>query len=138
MNFVLSFGTFDYFHPGHAAYLRQAATLGDYLVVVVARDSNVIKIKNKQARQEEKIRRAGVASFLKQEKIKGRAVLGLKGDRLAILKKFPFTVIALGYDQPVDEKVLRQKLSTLGLKVKIKRLAAYHPEKYKSSYCLKD
>ena len=136
MKFVLSFGTFDYFHPGHAAYLRQAADLGDYLVVVVARDSNVKKIKNKESRQDENLRKTIVAAFLKSENIKGKALLGLKRNRLAILKKFPPAFIALGYDQPVDEKELGQELSALGLKTKIKRLDAYHPEKYKSSYCL--
>jgi len=137
MNFVLSFGTFDYFHPGHAAYLRQAASLGDYLVVVIARDVNVKKIKNKEVQQGENLRKAVVFDFLQAEKIKGKVVLGLKGNRLAILKKFPPAVIALGYDQPVDEKELRRELTALGLKTKVKRLAAHHPEKYKSSYYLK-
>lgn len=136
MNFVLSFGTFDYFHPGHAAYLRQAARLGDYLVVVIARDVNVKKIKNKEPRQTEILRKAVVSAFLKSENIAGKTVLGLKGNRLVILKKFPPAVIALGYDQPVEEKELRRELADLGLKTKIKRLNSYHPEKYKSSYCL--
>ena len=39
------FGTFDGLHEGHFDLFRQAKKYGDYLVVVVARDVNVKKIK---------------------------------------------------------------------------------------------
>lgn len=133
MSVVLTFGTFDNFHPGHAAYLKQASILGDKLVVVIARDINVERIKNRQARQSEIERRMGVNNFLREENIKGQAVLGFKGNRWQVLKKYHPDIIALGYDQPVDLKRLRQELSILGFKTKVKRLASYHPEKYKSS-----
>jgi len=133
MSLVLAFGTFDHFHPGHAAYLEQAAALGDYLIVVVARDVNVWKIKNKQARQTEKLRKNGVAAYLKSKKIKGRAVLGLKGNRLQVLPKYRPDIIALGYDQQIDEQALRAELLSLDLKTEIKRLKSHYPEKYKSS-----
>lgn len=45
MNIVLTFGTFDYLHPGHKFYLRQAKKLGDYLITVIARDTNVLTTK---------------------------------------------------------------------------------------------
>lgn len=133
MQTVLAFGTFDHFHPGHAAYLKQAASLGDDLIVVIARDINVERIKNKQVRQTEKDRRVEVMKFLKSEKIKNKVVLGLKGNRLAVLKKYQPDIIALGYDQQVDEKALQAGLLALDLKTKIKRLKSYYPEKYKSS-----
>ncbi|MHA1679090.1 MAG: adenylyltransferase/cytidyltransferase family protein, partial [Promethearchaeota archaeon] len=44
---VLCFGTFDILHPGHVSFLKQARKYGNYLVVVVARDENVKKIKGK-------------------------------------------------------------------------------------------
>lgn len=133
MSLVLAFGTFDHFHPGHAAYLAQASSFGDYLIVVIARDINVERIKNRKARQIEKLRQVGVSAYLKSKKIKGRAVLGLKGNRLKVLSKYHPDIIALGYDQQVDEKGLRVELLSLGLKTKIKRLNSYYPEKYKSS-----
>jgi FAD synthetase len=45
MKLVLTFGTFDYLHPGHKFYLRQAKKKGDYLVTVIARDLNVLQQK---------------------------------------------------------------------------------------------
>ncbi|MCF7860516.1 adenylyltransferase/cytidyltransferase family protein [Patescibacteria group bacterium] len=133
MSLVLAFGTFDHFHPGHAAYLEQAASLGDELIVVIARDVNVERIKNKRARQTEKIRKAEVVAYLKRKKIKGMAVLGLKGDRLKVLSKYHPDIIALGYDQRVDEKSLSAEIILLDLKTKVKRLKPHYPEKYKSS-----
>ena len=44
---VMCFGTFDKLHPGHRYYLSESKKQGDYLIVVVARDQNVLKIKNK-------------------------------------------------------------------------------------------
>lgn len=134
MRLVLAFGTFDVFHPGHAAYLHQAASLGDSLVVIIARDTNVLKIKNRLPRQNEAMRRKAVQAFLRQEEISGKAILGLKGNRLAVLKKYQPQVIALGYDQPIDLKLLRKELRLINLDAKIKRLAPCQPEKYKSSY----
>lgn len=45
MKKVMTFGTFDVFHPGHLYYLREAKKLGNYLVTVVARDETVLNIK---------------------------------------------------------------------------------------------
>jgi glycerol-3-phosphate cytidylyltransferase-like family protein len=42
---VMTFGTFDYFHPGHKAYLKEAKQYGDYLITIVARDETVKHIK---------------------------------------------------------------------------------------------
>jgi D-beta-D-heptose 7-phosphate kinase/D-beta-D-heptose 1-phosphate adenosyltransferase len=38
-------GCFDLLHPGHIAYLEQAATLGDLLVVAVNDDDSVRRLK---------------------------------------------------------------------------------------------
>lgn len=42
---VMTFGTFDVFHPGHRFYLSEARKLGNRLLVIVALDSTVEKIK---------------------------------------------------------------------------------------------
>lgn len=137
MKTVLAFGTFDLFHPGHAAYLQQAAADGDYLIVVVARDINVQRLKHKQAQQTEDLRKKRLDEFLISVSISGKAVLGFKSNRLAVIKKYKPDIIALGYDQLVDEKKLRAEIKGLGLKTRIKRLQAYQPEKYKTSHYLK-
>ena len=42
---VMTNGCFDLLHPGHIAYLEQAATLGDLLVVAVNDDDSVRRLK---------------------------------------------------------------------------------------------
>ncbi|HEY4500387.1 MAG TPA: adenylyltransferase/cytidyltransferase family protein, partial [Candidatus Paceibacterota bacterium] len=49
MKRVMVFGTFDILHPGHLYFLRAAKKLGDYLIVSLARDVNVRKIKGRKA-----------------------------------------------------------------------------------------
>ena len=38
---IVATGTFDILHPGHLYYLEESRKLGDELVVIVARDTNV-------------------------------------------------------------------------------------------------
>ncbi|MET4082043.1 rfaE bifunctional protein nucleotidyltransferase chain/domain [Pedobacter sp. UYP30] len=45
---VFTNGCFDLIHPGHVAYLHEAATLGDVLVVGLNNDSSVKKIKGEE------------------------------------------------------------------------------------------
>ena len=41
------FGTFDILHKGHLDFFKQAKKYGDYLIVAVARDDTVKKVKGK-------------------------------------------------------------------------------------------
>ena len=43
---VMATGTFDLLHMGHIFYLKEAKKLGDTLVVVVATDATVRKLKH--------------------------------------------------------------------------------------------
>jgi len=45
MKKVLVFGVFDLFHFGHLRLLKRAAKLGDYCIVAVQNDENIIKYK---------------------------------------------------------------------------------------------
>lgn len=42
---VMTNGCFDILHPGHVRYLQQAASLGDYLIIVVNDDNSVKRLK---------------------------------------------------------------------------------------------
>ena len=42
---VMTNGCFDILHAGHVAYLREAASLGDFLVVAVNSDASVARLK---------------------------------------------------------------------------------------------
>lgn len=133
MSLVISFGTFDNFHPGHASYLSQAFSLADEMLVIIARDENVERIKGKRPRQNELARKKEVENFLKQEKIKGKVYLGYKSESLRVIAKYRPDYIALGYDQRADENKIKAIIKKLGLKTKIVRLKSYYPDKFKSS-----
>jgi FAD synthetase len=130
MRKVLVFGTFDIFHKGHESYFRQARKFGNYLIVVVARDKTICKVKgelpiNNEKSRLEKIIQSGLAD---------EAVLGSLRDKYAVIKKIQPDSICLGYDQIFFVDKLQEKLFSFGLKnVKIKRLKAYKANKYKSS-----
>ena len=125
----MTFGTFDIFHEGHKNYLEQAKELGDYLVVVVARDETVLRVKSEWTRNSEEER----LEVLEKSGLADEVVLGSLEDKYAVIEKYRPDVIALGYDQRVDLAELTEKLGNLKLKAEIVRLEAYQPEKYKSS-----
>lgn len=131
----MAFGTFDNLHPGHLDYFKQACRFGDELIVVVARDKNVLGIKQRAAQESETVRRRNVGQALKELKISGKAVLGNLKNRWLVLKKYEPDMICLGYDQKVDLPQLKREIAKFRLFCKIKRLRPYHPEKYKSSFC---
>ena len=126
---VMVFGTFDSLHPGHLNFFQQARKYGDYLIVIIARDVNVKKIKGCYPDLSEKERQKSVA----QTKKVAKAILGYKINRFKIIKKIKPDVICLGYDQRIKISELENKLEELKLKVDIYRLAPYKPDKYKSS-----
>jgi FAD synthetase len=128
MDKILCTGTFDILHPGHLDYFRQAKEFGDFLIVVVARDSSAVK-EGKTLRFGEQERLANVAS----QPLVDKAILGNEGDKLKIVEQEKPDIICLGYDQKIDETKLKEILAQRGLTPRIIRAQAYHPEKYKSS-----
>ena len=130
MKKVMAFGTFDILHPGHEFYLKQAKKIGDKLVVVVARDENVKKLKGKLPLNNEMERLALVKSL----DFVNEVVLGDREMRKwAVVKRFHPTKIALGYDQWASIPSLRGELAKIGLQPEIVRIKAFEPEKNKSS-----
>ncbi len=131
MKIVMVFGTFDLVHLGHVHFFNQASQLGDKLIVVVARDANVKRMKGKKPFFSEKERLAMVSSL----RVVGQAVLGDKRDFFAAIRKFKPAVIALGYDQKVlFMKHIREKLDEFGLRrTKLVRLKPFQPGRFKSS-----
>jgi len=152
---VIVFGTFDILHPGHLNFFNQAKKLGDFLVVVVARDKNVLKIKGNLPSDGEQVRLKELKTFNKfrklfpkywlryKENLKNengnnllidKVILGNLKDRYKILQKEKPDIIALGYDQKVNLKILQNKLEQYNIKsVQIVRLKAFQPDIYKSS-----
>ncbi len=128
---VMVFGTFAILHPGHLSFFRQAKKLGRYLVVVIARDETVKKIKGFFPKLDERARREMVGAI----KLVDEAVLGDKFDWYKIILKYKPGVICLGYDQGAP-KNFSAELQRRGVEAKIFRLKSYKPKKYKSSKIL--
>ena len=127
---IMAFGTFDIFHEGHKNFLKQAREFGDYLIVVVARDETVEKVKKRLPQNDENSR----LEIIRKSGLADEAVLGSLGNKYKAIEKYKPDVICLGYDQKVFTENLREKLKELNLdETKIVRLKSYHPEKYKSS-----
>jgi len=118
------FGTFDIIHLAHIIFLEEARKLGGdggELIVVLALDSSVEIEKG-----EPPIFSAEERRFLVQSlKPVNQAYLGYESDRLRIIEELKPDLIALGYDQEVDENILREELFQRGVDVKIVRLKRY-------------
>ncbi len=129
MRKVMAFGTFDCLHPGHLDYLMKAKALGKYLLVVVARNSGVRAIKQREPVNSEQDR----LKLIQHIDFVDEAVLGDREMRKwGVIKKHNPAIIALGYDQWASIPSLRKELSGLHLEPKIVRIKAYGPEKNSS------
>lgn len=126
---VLAFGTFDYFHAGHESYLKQAAELGDQLIVIIARDETVQRIKGQKPDHSQKKRLKVVKSLPYVYK----AAIGNRSDKFKVIKQFKPDIIALGYDQFVFTYQLKKILIANSMDTKIVRLKPFKPEINKSS-----
>ncbi|KQM11057.1 FAD synthase [Methanomassiliicoccales archaeon RumEn M1] len=120
MTRVMASGVFDILHNGHVHYLREAKKLGDELVVVVATDATVKRRKHTPIIPE-KMRMELVNSL----KPVDRAVLGKTGDKYKVVEEIRPDIIAIGYDQPFNEKVLEEDLRKRGLEVKVVRISGF-------------
>ncbi len=131
---IMVFGTFDGVHRGHLNLFKQAKNFieNSFLIVSIARDENVLKIKGKNPRLDEHKRLILIKKCIDVDKV----ILAGKKEYLAhILKENP-DIIALGYDQKAYVKELKKDLKDLfeetGKKIKIIRLKPYKENIYKN------
>lgn len=129
MKIVMVFGTFDGVHPGHEYFFSEAKKYGDWLVVVVARDQTVKRVKGKFPKKNESQRQEAV----EQVSCVDQVVLGSKSSPYTIFNSVQPNVICLGYDQKTYVDNLPAALEQRGIKSEIVRLGAYRADKYKSS-----
>ena len=110
-------GTFDILHMGHIYYLKEAKKLGDQLIVVVACDETVRKLKHEPITSEQL--RLGL---IKELALVDEAYLGNKDDKYAIVEEIKPDIIALGFDQIHNTDELQEELKKRKLATKIVRL----------------
>lgn len=127
MTKVLATGTFDLLHLGHLHFLTHARALGDHLTVVVAHD-HTVRQRNKQPLFSAEDRRAMVAALA----VVDQAVIGDAHHHLKIVQQIQPKIIALGYDQVIDETALARDLDAMDLHPRIIRLPRLKGEHYSS------
>jgi len=123
---LLVFGTFDIIHPAHLRFLleaRLAANCPDCeLVVVLARDSSIVRIKGHNPIFPED-QRLNLISGLR---IVDYARLGNEGlDHFQVLIEEQPDVIVLGYDQLNNEQPLKAFIQEHQLKIEVYRLPKF-------------
>ncbi len=129
MTVVLTFGTFDIFHPGHQYYLREAKKHGDKLVTIIARDQTVKNLKWSYPRNDENIRK----KIVEESSIPDKVILGELENYYNCIKDQQADIICLGYDQRHLADGLEKFLHTNNLNTKIIRLQPFQEDRYKSS-----
>ena len=113
---IVATGTFDILHPGHLFYLEESRKLGDELVVIVARDTNV-KHKPRPVIPEE--HRLRMVAALKPV---DRALLGDKSDMFRPIEELRPDIITIGFNQMFDETKLAGQLRDRNLTPTIVRI----------------
>lgn len=106
---VLTGGAYDLLHTGHITTLKEASSYGDFLLVVVAKDSTVEGRKRKPIHSEKQR-----MDLLNELKIVDLAVIGNRTDHMAIVRKARPDVIAIGSDQDHRIKLLQNQLEQEG------------------------
>jgi cytidyltransferase-like protein len=135
MTKIMVFGTFDMIHAGHEDLFHQARALADdpYLVVSLARDESVARIKGAIPRHSESERLAAIQAH----PLVDRALLGDSSGYIDHIKTIAPEIIALGYDQNGEYvQDLERDLRAVGLMTRVVRLAPYKPEEFKTSKLL--
>ena len=125
---VLATGVFDLIHPGHILFLEKAKKIGgknSKLIVVIARDSNVLKFKGVKPIFNEKIRKR-IVSSLKPVDFKKFSIE-------KIIKKIKPDIIVFGYDQIKIMKEFDNICKEKNWNIKIVRLKKFRSGQINSS-----
>ena len=134
---VLASGVFDLLHLGHVRFLEEAKKAGGKnaeLIVVVARDSTVEKMKGKKPIMPEMERCLLVEAL----KVVDKAVLGY--ERLGIgevIRDLKPDIIALGYDQEEMATQVQNYLREHESKIKLVRIGKFGQNTLDSSSKIK-
>ena len=116
-------GGFELIHYGHVYTISKARSLGDHLVVSVARDSTIRKRKNREplVSEEDRVR------LLSSLRDVDAAILGVEGDIYVTLQKVKPDIVALGYDQYHMEDEVMREAKRRGMKLRVVRLDSPYP-----------
>jgi FAD synthetase len=135
---VLASGVFDLLHLGHVRFLEEAKQAGGEnakLVVIIARDSTVEKIKGKKPIMSEEQRCILVESL----KVVDKAILGFEGfDIGEVIDEIKPDIIALGYDQTEMETTIQTYITKHRLPIEVVRIGKFGKNALDSSSKIKE
>lgn len=127
---MCAFGTFEYLHPGHCAYLRFAWTQGDTLIVVITPDCAVFRLKGKKSVLAQNDR----MMVVRELRMVSDVILGDPDDSWSVLLAIKPAVICFGYDQEEAKQSLEASPTYTKIgSPQIIFAPAYHPDTYHSS-----
>ncbi len=128
---VLVGGVFDLLHVGHIHFLSQAKKLGDELIVIVAHDETVKRMKGRAPINSAEDR----AELLKALKMVDEVYIGSPNEiSLDLVRKINPDVIALGPDQFFNEEKLKKGLREKGINAEVIRIPyMYKKDRAKTS-----
>ena len=116
-------GGFELIHYGHVYTISKARSLGDVLVVSVARDSTI----RKRKKREPLINEGDRVRLLSSLRDVDAAILGVEGDIYVTLQKVKPDIVALGYDQYHMEDEVKREARKRGMKLEVVRLDSPYP-----------
>jgi cytidyltransferase-like protein len=127
-NTVLLFGSFDGLHPGHEYLINQAQQHSNDIVIVVAQDMVIKRVKGRLPFYDLNTR-------IQNLKAKFPTVTAIAGDpergTWSAIKEYKPQTILVGYDQEALYNVLGEIKDTYGFT--IVQCKPFHPDQYKSS-----
>lgn len=112
---VVAQGTFDVLHPGHLHYLREAATLGREVHVIIARRENVTHKQPPVLSDEQRREMVDALAPVTE------AHLGHLDDFFIPIERIDPDCILLGHDQHHDADGVRGALDARGLDCDVRR-----------------
>ena len=137
MTTVLTSGAFDLIHYGHIRLLEEAKKLGGSdarLVVIVARDETVRKLKGRMPVIPEDQRRAVVEALRMVDEV----LLGYEDfDMASVIEAVQPDIIAVGYDQDDIEEMARKVVLLKGLDIRVVKLGKFGQSDLDSSSKIK-
>ena len=120
MVLVVATGVFEVLHPGHIAYLAESRRLGDRLVVIVASDETVRRMKGRVA-----VPQRQRLAVVKSLKVVDDAVVGHGRDMMSPIRRLKPDVVTVGHDQRFKVSEVRRMLGRAGVKARVVRIKKY-------------
>ena len=134
---VIASGVFDLLHLGHVKFLEDAKKAGgenSELIVIIAKDSTVEKMKGKKPIMSEDQRRRLVEALKSVDK----AIVGFEGlDIGEVIAEIKPDIIALGYDQAKMYENVQEYVNKHKLNVKIVKIGKFEEGDLSSSSKIK-